>query len=123
MSRRTVCGVLAACLVFSQLTGCGDNAVQSSAPEPSFGVQASAAEPVVDSAVETQVPVSSGTFSMPYNGSYGWNPYTCRSMENQAVMQMIYQGLFTLNQSFDAEPVLCKDFSVSDDGLTYTITL
>ena len=35
-------------------------------------------------------------------------------------MQMIYQGLFTLNQSFDAAPVLCKDFSVSDDGLTYT---
>lgn len=123
MSRRTVCGVLAACLVFSQLTGCGDKAAPSSAPEPSFGVQASAAEPVVDSAVESQVPVSSGTFSMPYNGSYGWNPYTCRSMENQAVMQMIYQGLFTLNQSFDAEPVLCKDFSVSDDGLTYTITL
>ena len=73
--------------------------------------------------MEAQEPVSSGTFSMPYNGSYGWNPYTCRSMENQAVMQMIYQGLFTLNQSFDAEPVLCKDFSVSDDGLTYTITL
>lgn len=123
MSRRTVCGVLAACLVFSQLTGCGDKAVQSSAPEPSFGVQASAAEPVADSAVEDQEPVSSGTFSMPYNGNYGWNPYTCRSMENQAVMQMIYQGLFTLNQSFDAEPVLCKDYSVSDDGLTYTITL
>lgn len=123
MSRRTVCGVLAACLVFSQLTGCGDKAVQSSAPEPSFGVQASTAEPVADSAVETQEPVSSGTFSMPYNGNYGWNPYTCRSMENQAVMQMIYQGLFTLNQSFDAEPVLCKDYSVSDDGLTYTITL
>lgn len=123
MSRRTVCGVLAACLFFSQLTGCGDKAVQSSAPEPSFGVQASAAEPIVDSAVENQEPVSSGTFSMPYNGNYGWNPYTCRSMENQAVMQMIYQGLFTLNQSFDAEPVLCKDYSVSDDGLTYTITL
>ena len=65
MSRRTVCGVLAACLVFSQLTGCGDKAAPSSAPEPSFGVQASAAEPVMDSAVETQVPVSSGTFSMP----------------------------------------------------------
>ena len=43
MSRRTVCGVLAACLVFSQLTGCGEKAAQSSAPEPSFGVQVSAA--------------------------------------------------------------------------------
>ena len=118
MSRRTVCGVLAACLVFSQLTSCGEKAAQPSAPEPSFGVQVSAAEPVVDSAMESQESVSSGTFSMPYNGSYGWNPYTCRSMENQAVILMIYLGLFTINHSFDAEQVLCKVFSVSDYGLT-----
>lgn len=39
---------------------------------------------------------------MPYNGSYGWDPYSCKSMENQAVMQLIYQGLFTLTPAYDA---------------------
>ena len=123
MSRRTLCGILAACLMLSQLSGCGKKAAETDTSAPSFGVQASVSEPAVASVVESPVPVSSGTFSMPYNGSYGWNPYTCRSLENQAVMQMIYQGLFTLNQSFDAEPVLCQDYSVNDEGTTYTITL
>ncbi len=122
MSRRTLCGVLAACLVFSQLSGCGDKTVETNSAASSFGIQASAVDSA-DSALETQATVSSGTFTMPYNGNYGWNPYTCRGMENQAVMQLIYQGLFTLNQAFDAEPVLCKEYSVSDDGLTYTISL
>lgn len=123
MSRRSLCGVLAACMMVSLLSGCGKNAAESSTPASSFGIQSSAAASSVDSAADSQAPVSSGTFSMPYNGSYGWNPYSCRSLENQAVMQLIYQGLFTLNQSFDAEPVLCQDYTVSDDGLTYTITL
>ena len=123
MSRRTLCGILAACLVLSQLSGCGKKTTETSTPASSFGIQASTAEPAMDSAVESPVAVSSGTFSMPYNGSYGWNPYACRSLENQAVMQMVYQGLFTLNQTFDAEPVLCQEYSVSDDGMTYTLTL
>jgi peptide/nickel transport system substrate-binding protein len=38
-------------------------------------------------------------------------------------MQLIYEGLFLINNDFDAEPVLCKDYTVSDDGLTYTLTL
>ncbi len=123
MSRRTLCGILAACLVFSQLSGCGKKAAETDTPAPSFGAQTSAADSAVDSAAEAQTSVSSGTFSMPYNSGYGWNPYSCRSLENQAVMQLVYQGLFTLNQSFDAEPVLCQDYSVSDDGLTYTLML
>lgn len=123
MSRRTLCGILAACLVLSQLSACGKKTAETSTPASSFGIQASTAEPAMDSALESPVSVSSGTFSMPYNGSYGWNPYACRSLENQAVMQMVYQGLFTLNQTFDAEPVLCQEYSVSDDGMTYTLTL
>ena len=123
MSRRSICGVLAACVIFSQLSGCGAKTADSTAPAPSFGTVASAMESAVDSTQDVGAPVSTGTFSMPYNGSYGWNPYACRSMENQAVMQMIYQGLFTLNQSFDAEPVLCQDYTVSEDGRTYTLSL
>ncbi len=66
---------------------------------------------------------STNTFSMPINASYGWDPYACISMENRAVMQLIYEGLFTMNQSFDPEPVLCKEYDVSENGLMYTITL
>lgn len=120
MSRRVRCGLLAACMLLSLLSGCGAKEAQQDAASSAFGVTpGSTAE--TDSAVEAQT--AAGVITMPYNGSYGWDPYSCKSMENQAVMQLIYQGLFTLTPAYDAEPVLCEDYSVSDDGLTYTITL
>ncbi len=64
-----------------------------------------------------------GTFALPFNSSYGWDPYNCLSMENHAVMDLIYEGLFTMNASFEAEPVLCSEYTVSDDGLQYTLTI
>ena len=122
MSRRTRCGLLAACMLFSLLSGCGAKEAQQSAASSAFGVTpGSTAE--TDSTVEAQTVSAAGVMTMPYNGSYGWDPYSCKSMENQAVMQLIYQGLFTLTPTYDAEPVLCEDYTVSDDGLTYTITL
>ncbi|MDS8902238.1 ABC transporter substrate-binding protein, partial [Streptococcus pneumoniae] len=35
----------------------------------------------------------------------------------------IYEGLFALNQDFEAVPLLAEDYEVSEDGKTYTITL
>ena len=42
MSRRSICGVLAACVILSQLSGCGAKTADSTAPAPSFGTAASA---------------------------------------------------------------------------------
>lgn len=92
-----------------------------------FGVNEASvsAELPVDSGMENTVPAISGTgsFAMPYNANYGWNPFTCKGMENRAVMQLIYEGLFTMNPSFEAEWGLCQDYSVSEDGLRYVLTL
>lgn len=76
-----------------------------------------------ESTMEEMPNVSTGTFTLPFSASYGWDPYACISMENRAVMQLIFEGLFTMNQSFDPEPVLCSDYTVSEDGMEYTLTL
>ena len=90
MSRRTRCGLLAACMLFSLLSGCGAKETQQSAASSAFGVTPdSTAE--TDSAVEAQTASAAGVMTMPYNGSYGWDPYSCKSMENQAVYP--YAGL------------------------------
>lgn len=122
MSRR-LAGLLALCLTLTALTGCGSKTSEAAASAASFGTSASVQEPDQASAQETEAVTAPGTFSMPYNGSYGWDPYSCKSLENQAVMNLIYQGLFTMNNDFEAEPVLCREYTLSDDGLTYTITL
>lgn len=121
MKRRAAAGLL--CLVFciSALTACGKDAVSSTDPETvtEFGSipEDSPAE------VPEASPTGSGTFSMPCNEAYGWDPYECLSMENQAVMDLIYEGLFTMNSQFEAEPVLCSEYTVNDTGLVYSLTI
>jgi peptide/nickel transport system substrate-binding protein len=120
MSRRILALLAALALL---CTGCGKQEAASSVSS-SAGSFGSIPEDEDGTATLTaQVISAPGTFAMPYNSSYGWDPYACTSMENRAVMQLIYEGLFLLNNDFDAEPVLCKDYTVSDDGLTYTLNL
>ncbi len=111
--------LLALCMV-TNLAACGEQesaSISLSESVTSFGGIPELAE---GQAAQSVVP---GTFSMPYGESYGWNPYSCVSMENQAVMSLIYQGLFTLTPDFEAEPVLAESYTVSEDGCTYTIKL
>jgi peptide/nickel transport system substrate-binding protein len=118
MSRQSIARLLCLSLLVGLLGGCGRKSGVVGLVDDSFG-----SVPEEDSQTETEPVAASGSFSMPFNESYGWNPYTCTSMENQAVMQLIYEGLFVLDNAFDAEPLLCREYSVSDDGLIYTLTL
>jgi len=118
--KRSISLILAAALLLTLFSGCGRKVNEPvMAGEGTFGVGEE------DSAEVSQAPSarSEGTFSMPFNASYGWNPYNCIGMENQAVMQLVYEGLFTLNNSFEAEPLLCKSYEVSDDGYEYRLEL
>jgi len=42
---------------------------------------------------------------------------------NEAFNGNVYEGLFTLTDAGSVEPVLVEDYTVSEDGLTYTFTL
>lgn len=125
MSRRALCGLLILALLLGMLSGCGAKETASSAEEQeAFGDSAlpeNAAIP--DALADVTVPKRDGTFSLPYNNVYGWDPFACIGMENRAVMQLVYEGLFCMDSEFEAAPVLCEDYTVSDDGLNYTITL
>lgn len=125
MSRRIFGLVLAASLLLT--AGCGDKAETGYRADETFGKQIAAAspEPQPDSRAEELPAVipGNGTFAMPYNSGYGWNPYTCIGMENRAVMQLVYEGLFALNPEFEPEWSLCTNYTVSDDGLSYVFEL
>ena len=63
------------------------------------------------------------TFGLSYLPAYGLNPYLCTATANRAIFSLMYEGLFTINEQFRAEPVLCESFRVSDDGRTYRFPL
>lgn len=123
MSRRGGSLLLALSLLLTLLTGCGKNPSAAVGQGNSFGPASSvsdfSAEPAQASAAEP----STGSFAMPFNASFGWDPYACKGMENRAVMQLIYEGLFTMNATFDFEPWLCESYTVSEDGMSYVLTL
>lgn len=76
------------------------------------------------SGVETEAPAETlQAFSLSYFPSYGFNPYRCASLTNRTAFSLLYEGLFTVTGGFEAEPVLCDTFSVSEDQMTYRFTL
>ncbi len=123
MSRRAVGLLLALSLTAGLLTGCGDTAEGGNDSAVGFGTESVSPTPTVQEMASGTERSSTGSFSMPYNEAYGWEVYNCRGMENRAVMQLIYESLFVMNNQFEPEPLLCQEYSVSDDGLTYTLSL
>lgn len=61
--------------------------------------------------------------SLIYDPTEQLNPYKSENTANRALFSLIYQGLFSVNRDYDAEPVLCERYSVTADLKTYTFYL
>ena len=60
---------------------------------------------------------------LTYYPDQSMNPYLCSDFTNRALFSLLYQGLFATDRSYQTEPVLCKEYSVSQDMRTYTFRL
>ena len=69
-------------------------------------------------AVETELELT-----MVYTPSDSYNPYFCEDVSNRAWMSLIYQGLFAVDSNYEAHPILCGSYWVSDDMQTYVFFL
>lgn len=63
------------------------------------------------------------TFGMAFEPDGGWDPYNCRSVYNRLVLELVYEPLFTVAADGTVNPLLASGWSVSEDGLTTTVTL
>ena len=52
-----------------------------------------------------------------------FDPLFARNLSTQRVLSLIYEGLFKLDNNGEPVPALAKEVELSDDGLTYTITI
>ena len=52
-----------------------------------------------------------------------FDPLFASNLSTQRVIRLIYEGLFTVNRDGEPVPQLIKEYTVSDDGLIYTIEL
>lgn len=51
------------------------------------------------------------------------NPLTCTDYTNRTILPLLYQGLFTTDRNYNVAPMLCKQYTVSQDMKTYTFYL
>lgn len=61
--------------------------------------------------------------SLIYDPTEQLNPFKSENTANRALFSLIYQGLFSVNREYEAEPVLCDRYAVTADLKTYTFYL
>ncbi len=111
MGKRALNFILAAALLLS-LSACGDptGAVSSSPPGDDPGL--------TPDTVPEQV-----TLTLPYYPDQSMHPILSDDRINRTLSPLLYEGLFRLDTSFSPIPVLCRYYSISADGLSWTFTL
>lgn len=62
-------------------------------------------------------------YTLGYFASEGFNPYQVTGYTNRHVFSLLYQGLFSVDGDYNVEPVLCKNYTMSEDMMTYVFRL
>lgn len=113
MKRRLSALLLVLVLLTSLLSGCGSKQQEEKIPS----------DPVIpDTPTEEQTqeePENRSVIGLAWQSDAELHPYTSTSVTNQAIMSLIYEGLFLVTANFEAEALLCKSCAVSDTGLLW----
>ena len=109
MRHRLLCLLSAALLL---LSACGADGSAGS------GSQSDTSAP----ALSRQEPVTT-PFTLAAYPSYSFHPTLAANRANLTLAPLLYEPLFQLDASFQAQPVLCQSYTASGDGLTWTFTL
>lgn len=72
---------------------------------------------------EVTEPQTPQELTLTYYPNRSTNPFYATDYTNRALFSLIYQGLFCTNRDYQAVPVLCSRYEVSEDMKTYTFYL
>ena len=61
--------------------------------------------------------------TLTYYPDRSMNPLICTDFTNRVVFSLLYQSLFVVDRDYNPAPMLCKQYSVSQDMRTYTFYL
>ena len=68
-------------------------------------------------------PTAQQELTLTYYPDRTMNPLQSTDFTNRALFSLLYQSLFTVDRGYRIEPMLCKQYSVSEDMKTYTFYL
>lgn len=108
MKRSITAALLAVSLAIS-LASCGPSEppVSSSAPPD----------------VSSHQPALPPSLTLPASPNSSFHPALSTASVNLTLSALLYEGLFTLDETFTPQPLLCESWSATPDKLTWTFTL
>ena len=110
-------GRLAALLLAAALMAAAGGCTQPSDP---LAVTPPAVSAAPTPSPETAEPMD---FVLPCYPQSGFHPISGANRTNLTLAGLMYEGLFAVDERFEAQPVLCTGSAVGEDGLTWTFTL
>ncbi len=69
---------------------------------------------------QQEPPIRVASFTLPIHSTQTLDPITCSDGLQRNVSALLYEGLFTLNPSFEAEYCLCDSYEYDPDRFVYT---
>ena len=112
--KKLFAALLAAALLLS-LAACGG--------EEAPAVSTSAASSSADASREETPPPEPVPFTLAWYPEYSLHPTLAANRANLTLAPLLYEPLFQVDASFQAQPVLCRSWSVSEDKLSWTFEL
>lgn len=110
--RRWLAAALGASMAFT-LTAC-DRTVTSPSPDPS---------PTLTSPSPVPTPAQHRPFTLPLDPQGTWNPYLGSRSVNMTLAPLLYDSLYELDGRFEPKALLAQGLQVSEDGLTWRVTV
>ena len=114
MTRRVTALVLALLLALS-LSGCWE---AEEPEEEDFWNAPVQDEPAADEPLSTI-----SRFTLPYLSAQSFDPIVCIDGVQQTIGALLYEPLFTLDEAFEPQGVLCSDCHCDEPSRVYTFTL
>lgn len=112
---RRLLAALLCCALLSGCAGPGEGTGSSSSPPPAASSSSAQGE---------QAPAAErAPFALAAYPAHSFHPVLAESTANLSLAPLLYEGLFTLDSQFQAQPLLCQSYFVSTDGLTWTFVL
>ena len=116
--KASICKLAALLLAVALLAGCSPAVPENIVNDSVSGETAQA-----DASSDTSETDGSQPFSLAYEPAESLNPYSCMALNNRTILSLLYEPLFTVDSSFQAQPYLLEEYTVSGDGRTHTLTL
>ena len=63
------------------------------------------------------------SLSLAFYADQTLNPLEATDFTNKVLINLMYQGLFSVNRNNEVIPILCKNYTASTDLMTYEFTI